>query len=101
MTRIFLAVLLAFGIASCATTSQRNQDLVSRALDAVGGADAIGKIRTTSARISWRQWEPEQSSAAGGESRFANEATIEVVTDAATRSTRFDWVKNFEYPSKR
>ena len=91
-----LLVLLTLFIAACATSPQRNQDLVNRAVDAMGGADAFGSVKTVSVKGTSRQWEPEQSLVAGGEMRFANESTFEEAGDVATRSARIDWVKNFE-----
>ncbi len=99
MKRILL--LLPLFIAACAMAPQRNQDLVNRALDAMGGADALGNVKTLSIKGTSRQWEPEQSVNAGGEMRFANESTFEALGDVASRSARIDWVKNFVYPSTR
>jgi len=99
MKRVLL--LLSLFIAACATSPQRNQDLVNRAVDAMGGADALGGVKTLSVKATSRQWEPEQSVNASGEMRFANESTIESIGDVASRSARINWVKNFEYPSKR
>jgi len=101
MKRILSLLFLSFIIASCAMAPQRNQDLVNRAVEAMGGADALGNVKTMSLKGTSRQWEPEQSLIAGGEMRFANESTFEAVGDTASRSGRIDWVKNFEYPSKR
>ena len=101
MKRLLLLVLVALFAGSCATMSSREQDLVSRALDAMGGADALGKVKTLSIKGTSRQWEPEQSVIAGGDMRFANESTFEAIGDVASRSGRIDLVKNFVYPSTR
>jgi len=97
---LLLAVMLL--AASCATTSPpQGQDLVNRAVQAVGGADALAGVKTLSVEGTARQWEPEQSMAAGGEMRFANAATFVFVTDIASGATRIDWVRNFQYPAPR
>ena len=49
----------------------------------------------------WKQWEPEQSHAPGGDMRHANDANFEVIADISTRMARTDWVKNFAYPAPR
>src|SRR5258706_11563582 len=98
MKRILL--LLSIIVAACATSSQRSQDLVNRGIDAMGGAAALGGVKTLAIKGTSRQWEPEQSAVAGGEMRFSNESTFAALGDVATRSARIDWVKNFEYPSK-
>jgi len=93
--------LLSAAIGSCATSPQRNVDLVNRALDAMGGADSYARVKTIAVKGNWKQWEPEQSFAPGGEMRHANDATFETVADYGTRSIRVDWVKNFAYPAPR
>jgi glyoxylase-like metal-dependent hydrolase (beta-lactamase superfamily II) len=97
---LLLAVLLI--AASCATTSPpAGVDLVNRAVQAVGGADALAAVKTLSVEGTVRQWEPEQSMAAGGETRFACASTFAFATDVASGATRVDWVRNFQYPSPR
>ena len=54
-----------------------------------------------SVKANLKQWEPEQSDVPGGEPRFANEASVEVVQDRSRRASRTDWVKNFAYPAPR
>ena len=99
--------LLAFGavsgavlLVSCATPT-REQSLVDRAVNAMGGADRIAAIKTISVKANVKQWEPEQSDAPGGDARFANEATTQTVQDRTRRLSRTDWVKNFAYPAPR
>src|SRR5262245_47389306 len=97
---LLLAVMLF--AASCATTSPpQGQDLVNRAVQAVGGADALAAVKTFSVDGTVRQWEPEQSMAAGGDMRFACASTFTFVSDVATGATRVDWVRNFQYPAPR
>src|SRR5215510_5263523 len=94
---LLLAVMVV--AASCATTLPQGQDLVNRAVQAVGGADALAAVKTLSVDGTVRQWEPEQSMAAGGEMRFACASTFTFVSDVATGATRVDWVRNFQYPA--
>ena len=101
MKRASLLLAVSLLVVSCATTRERGQDLVSRAVQAMGGADALAGVKTLSVKGTVRQWEPEQSMVAGGEMRFANEATFTAVTDVASRATRIDWVRNFAYPAPR
>jgi len=94
-----LAVLLA--LLSCATGPSGDQELVKRAVNAMGGADAIAGIKTIWVKAGVKQWEPEQSDVPGGEMRFTNEATVEIVQDRASRASRTDLVKSFAYPTPR
>ena len=99
-TALLLAVMCV--AASCATTlPPRGQDLVNRAVQAVGGAEALARVKTLSVKGTVRQWEPEQSMDAGGEMRFACASTFAFVTDVASGATRIDWVRNFQYPAPR
>jgi len=105
MKRFTYLLVGALGIAvlagACASMQQRGLDLVTRAVQASGGAVALGGVKTISEKGTVKQWEPEQSAVAGGEMRFSNESTIEAVTDVATRTTRIDWVRNYHYPAPR
>src|SRR6267378_1165429 len=97
---LLLAVVLI--ATSCATTSPpQGQDLVTRAVQAVGGADALAAVKTLSVEGTVRQREPEQSMAAGGEMRFACASTFVFASDVASGATRIDWVRNFQYPAPR
>jgi len=96
-----LALFCAFALLSCATGPSKEQQLVSKAVGALGGAQAIADIRTISYKGNQKQWEPEQSDVPGGEMRFANEAQIEGMADVQARVSRTDWVKNFAYPAPR
>ena len=97
------AFLIAFLLTavSCASMRQQTQSHVDRAVQALGGADALRAIKTVATKGSVRQWEPEQSMTAGGEMRFASESTFEAVTDLGGDTTRVDWVRNFAYPAPR
>ena len=101
MKRTFVALFSAVALLSCATGPSREQGLVERAVQAMGGAEALAGLRTVTAKGATKQWEPEQSDAPGGEMRFANSATFEVNQDRAARASRTDWVKNFAYPAPR
>ena len=101
MKRIWVLLAVSLLVASCATTQQRSQDLVSRAVQAMGGADALAGVKTLWVKGTVKQWEPEQSHVADGEMRFCNEATFEAVIDAGSRASRIDWVRKFAYPAPR
>ncbi|MGQ0651230.1 MAG: hypothetical protein ACT4P4_03005, partial [Betaproteobacteria bacterium] len=64
---LFFAVFSAFFLLSCATGPSGPQDLVDRAVQEMGGAQALAGLRTVTAKGATRQWEPEQSDVPGGE----------------------------------
>ena len=101
MKRAVLMLVISLVVVSCATMEQRSEDLVSRAVHAMGGTYTLAGIRTLSVKATVREWEPEQSMVAGGEMRFACESTFEAVTDVGSGVTRINWVRKFAYPAPR
>src|SRR5712692_6377474 len=101
MKRAVFLLVVSLAVVSCATMGRRNQDLVSRAVEAVGGVDKLTAVKTLSVKGTVRQWEPEQSTMAGGEMRYTCASTFEAVADVESRSARIDWVRKFEYPAPR
>src|SRR5690349_15898497 len=97
----FLALAAVLGLQSCATGPSKEQQLVSKAVQALGGAQALADVRTITWKGNLKQWEPEQSDVPGGEMRFANEAQLEGFVDVQARASRTNWVKNFAYPAPR
>ncbi len=100
MKHLAFVVALALIVVSCGTM-QSGQDVVSRAVEAVGGAGALASVKTVAVKGTVRQWEPEQSMVPGGEMRFACESTFEALVDVGAGSARIDWVRNFAYPTPR
>ncbi|MGH7390995.1 MAG: MBL fold metallo-hydrolase [Candidatus Rokuibacteriota bacterium] len=108
MRRVVFPLVISMLVVSCATTQDRSPDfarptpdLVSRAVQALGGSDALAGVRTLSMKGTVRQWEPEQSRVAGGEMRFAGASTFAAVTDTGRSVTRIDWVRKLAYPTPR
>src|SRR5882672_8615168 len=95
------AVFSLLSVLSCATGPGREQDLVNRGIDAMGGAEALSGINTLTAKGTSKQWQPAQSHVPSGAMRFANAASREVTQDRASRASRTDYVKNFAYPAPR
>jgi glyoxylase-like metal-dependent hydrolase (beta-lactamase superfamily II) len=95
------ALLSMLALLSCATPMTKEQSLVNRAVDAMGGADRLASIKSVSAKGTSKQWEPEQSDMAGGEMRFANEASFDVWQDRSQRAARSDIERRFVYPAPR
>ena len=95
MKRIVL-LLSALFVGSCATMPSP-QDRVSRALDAMGGADALGRVKAITVRGAVKQWEPEQSHVPGGEMRFAGTFEFTLTGDFTRHAMRVDWVKKYDY----
>ncbi|HXF67965.1 MAG TPA: MBL fold metallo-hydrolase [Burkholderiales bacterium] len=101
MKRTLWLALFSFVLGSCAAIEPRERELVARALEALGGAEALARVRTISVKGTLRQWEPEQSFAPGGEPRFANDSEFTLTGDLAARRLRVDWVKKYAYPAPR
>jgi glyoxylase-like metal-dependent hydrolase (beta-lactamase superfamily II) len=100
-TTLAVSLVISLVVVACASLSGGDRNLVARGVQAQGGTDALAAVKTLSQKATVRYWEPEQSAVAGGEMRFANESTLDMVTDVAGRATRSDWVRKFEYPAPR
>ena len=96
-----LALLSASILLACATPQTKEQTLVNRAIDALGGADKVAALQSVYAKGTQKQWEPEQSDMPGGEARFANETSWEIWQDRAQRASRTDIERRFVYPAPR
>lgn len=101
MKRAALVVAISLLVAACTTMQSQGQSHVSRALAAMGGAEAVAGVKTYYEKGTVKQWEPEQSHTAGGEMRFASESIYEALVDVGTRTTAIDWSRKFAYPSPR
>ena len=94
-----LAFVSLVALLSCATPP-REQSLVNRAAEAIGG-DNWAAVKTVTVKGTTKQWEPEQSDMPGGDMRFANEASFATTNDMEKRATRTDFEKKFAYPTPR
>ena len=103
--RNLLLLSVVATLLSCAgpstTSLSRDQELVNRALAAMGGAEAVRGLRSVSIKGTLKHWEPEQSHAPGGDMRFAADATFDITMDFVNHVSRIDWVKQFAYPAPR
>src|SRR5512145_3186666 len=100
MRHALIALSSAVLLVSCATPN-REQSLVNKAVEALGGADRLAGIKTIAVKGNVKHWEPEQSDAPGGDPRFAAESTFQFAQDVSRRTSRTDWTKNFAYPAPR
>lgn len=96
-----LALLSASVLLACATPQTKEQSLVSRAVDAMGGPDRLAALQSVYVKGTAKQWEPEQSDIPGGEARFANESSYEIWQDRSQRASRADIERRFAYPTPR
>ena len=98
--KLALALLATLVLVSCVSTPPptREQALVNRAADALGGSTGL---KTIAVKGTTKQWEPEQSETPGGDMRFANESSWELSQDVARRITRTDIERRFAYPAPR
>src|SRR5437867_3452542 len=101
MRRIAVLLLASLVVVTAATASPRSDNLVSKAVQALGGESALANVKTVAVKGTIRQWEPEQSVMPGGDMRLVNDSTFEITADIGARTTRVDWVKNFVYPFPR
>jgi glyoxylase-like metal-dependent hydrolase (beta-lactamase superfamily II) len=101
MLRILVpSFALLFGAAlGQPAAAQSGVDLVKAAVDAQGGAAAIGAAKTTVIKGEAKHWEPGQSYSATGEARFLGDATYTQTVDNVKRTARIDWDRDMKYPA--
>ena len=74
---------------------------VDRAVQALGGRDALAAVRSVQIRGTVKHWEPDQSVVPGGEKRFAGESGFTLTRDFASGAVRIDWQRRLAYPAAR
>ena len=100
MLRILVPGLALFGaMLAQPAAAQSGVDLVKAAVDAQGGAAALGATKTTVLKGEATHWEPGQSYAATGEARFLGDTTYTHTIDNAKRLSRIDWDRDMKYPA--
>lgn len=99
MKRIVLIAALLLAACQEQTTAQGNAgELVSQAVAAQGGAEALRGLTGLALKGDARFWEPGQSLAPGGEPRFLGTATFDVSWDLAKGMARTVWDRDQQYP---
>jgi hypothetical protein len=79
--------------------AQQGIDLVSQAVAAQGGADALRNLKTISIKAEGQHWEPGQSYEPGGEARFLGNSHISITWDLANGAARATWDRGMKYPA--
>lgn len=93
------AVLFSGTIAQTASAqAPAPLDLVKRAIEAMGGVDAVRGIKRLSITGEVRHWEPEESYVAGGEPKFVDNSTFAVAWDLEKGAARTDWDRAIQFP---
>jgi len=90
------ALLLAAGVAGPAS-AQSPGDLVTQAVAAQGGADALRGLTTLVIKGEAKHWEPGQSVRAGGEARFIGDSTFTITADIPNQVIRVDWDRDMKF----
>jgi glyoxylase-like metal-dependent hydrolase (beta-lactamase superfamily II) len=76
-------------------------DAVDRAVKELGGAEALGAVKSIALQAATQHWEPAQSEVAGGEKRFAGDSTYTQTRDLTSGAARTEWVRKLVYPGTR
>jgi Metallo-beta-lactamase superfamily len=97
-----LLIALLFGAASPQPASAQSSEplaLVKRAVDAMGGVDALRSLRRLSIKGEVRHWEPEESYVAGGPPVFTDHSTFAIAWDVEKGMARTDWDRAIQFPA--
>jgi glyoxylase-like metal-dependent hydrolase (beta-lactamase superfamily II) len=81
-----------------AAASSKPLQHLQRATTAIGGADALQKLRTLTIKATAKHWEPEQSVVAGGPPRPLGTSQLIIVADRAQGSVRIERDHKMDYP---
>ena len=74
---------------------------VQRAVTALGGASALGNLKTLEASGTARHWDPDSSHVALGEPRLAGESAFTLQRDLTRQAARTDWQRKLSYLGPR
>jgi len=95
---ISAALLLAASQAQPAM-AQKNGNLVSQAVAAEGGADALRALKGLSIKAQVKYWGPEQSETPGGEARVYGDGNLTITWDLARGMARTELDRDQKYPA--
>src|SRR5215468_5709904 len=73
-------------------------NLVSDAVKALGGADALRGLKSVSISGEAKYWEPGQSKVAGGEPKHVEDVKFTTIRDLAGGMARTQWDRDHKYP---
>jgi glyoxylase-like metal-dependent hydrolase (beta-lactamase superfamily II) len=79
-------------------SAQAPAPLVKRAIEAMGGVNALRSIKRLSITGEVRHWEPEESYIAGGEPKFVDNSTFTIAWDLEKGAARTDWDRAIQFP---
>jgi len=103
-----LAIALTFVVSillvgACAGTAERGAPnaVLDRAIDAMGGAQALDGMKTLVMHGSHRHYEPQQSRQPGQGERFGGASTLVTSLDLTNAAVRIDWVRKLVAPARR
>src|SRR5579872_338592 len=94
----WIAVFLLAMVPQQPALAQGSGDLVKQAVAAEGGADALRGVKGLAIKGDAKFWEPGQSFAPDGETRFMGDATFTMTWDLAKGSASTAWVRDQKYP---
>jgi glyoxylase-like metal-dependent hydrolase (beta-lactamase superfamily II) len=99
-TLLTLALVLGSALARPASAQvSQPLDLVKRAVEAMGGVDALRSLRRIGIKAEVRHWEPEESYVAGGPPVFTDRSTVAMAWDLDKEMAHTDWDRAIQFPA--
>src|SRR5262245_39562475 len=96
---IMLTAALLLAGSGTPALAQSPNELVSQAVAAQGGADALRAFKAAVIKGEAKHWEPGQSFKVGGEPRFLGDSKFTLTADGTSRMARIDWDRDMKYPA--
>lgn len=106
MKRYWLALALIFVVGltphlSLGQSDVTRRETIARAIQAMGGQDALRRLERLQLKADVQQWEPTQSYVPSGEARFSSDSTVTISRDFTRNAARLDWDRRLVYPWPR
>jgi glyoxylase-like metal-dependent hydrolase (beta-lactamase superfamily II) len=90
--------LTAFALLALSGPAAAQGNLVSQAVTALGGADALRGLKSVTMKGEASYWEPGQSKVAGRDPKHVEDVKFTITRDLSSGMARTDWDRDHKYP---
>ena len=90
-TSLRLLSATLFSIIATSAMAASAQNPVTRAVEAMGGENALRQVRTVVMNARAQHWEPQSNYQAGGDTRPTGDSNIVIARDFGAKAARVDW----------
>jgi glyoxylase-like metal-dependent hydrolase (beta-lactamase superfamily II) len=91
LLRAVLILISGFTCVAASGASNKALDTVNRAVEAMGGENALRQVKTVVLNVRAQHWEPQSNYQAGGDAKPTGESSIVIARDFGSKAARVDW----------